>query len=103
MVIRSRKARPVCEGCGEPCVVERLSDCVVLVDLPAVRTACSGCGGGNGAGRVRTRGREIRSFIEQDPKIGPERALLTSKAAQCVNVQVGGRGRPVDEVASALD
>ena len=44
----------------------------------------------------------IRSFIEQDPTIGPQRALLTSRAARWVTVQVGGRGRSVDEVAAEL-
>ena len=61
-----------------------------------------GCGGGNGAGRVRISGCALRSFIEQDPTIGPQRALLTSRAARWVTVQVGRRGRPVDEVAAEL-
>ena len=100
VVIGSRKARPVCEGCGGP-VWSKGYRSVVLVDLPAFgrpvrlrwrkrRWTCpnSGC--------------EIRSFIEQDPTIGPERALLTSRAARWVTVQVGGRGRSVDEVASEL-
>ena len=74
VVIRSRKARPVCEGCGGP-VWSKGHRTVVLVDLPAFgrpvrlrwrkrRWTCpnSGC--------------EIRSFVEQDPAIGPERAFV---------------------------
>ena len=65
VVIGSRKARPVCEGCGGS-VWSKGYRSVVLVDLPAFgrpvrlgwrkrRWTCpnSGC--------------EIRSFIEQDP------------------------------------
>ena len=44
----------------------------------------------------------LRSFIEQDPTIGPQRALLTSRAARWVTIGVGRRGRPVDEVAAEL-
>ncbi len=44
----------------------------------------------------------VASFIEQDPTIGPQRALLTSRAARWVTVQVGRRGRSVDEVAAEL-
>ena len=100
MVIRSRKPRPSCEGCGGS-VWSKGYRTVVLVDLPAF-------------GRpVRLRWRKrcwtcpnpdcgIRSFIEQDPGIGAERALLTSRAARWVTIQVGRRGRPVDEVAAEL-
>ena len=74
---------------------------VVLVDLPAFGRPV----------RLRWRKRRwtcpnpdcaLRSFIEQDPKIGPQRALLTSRAARWVTVGVGGRGRSVDEVAAEL-
>ena len=73
----------------------------MLVDLPAFGRPV----------RLRWRKRRwtcpntdcaIRSFIEQDPTIGPQRALLTSRAARWVTVGVGGRGRSVDEVAAEL-
>ena len=100
VVIGSRKARPVCVACGGP-VWSKGYRTVVLVDLPAFGRPV----------RLRWRKRrwtcpnpdcEIRSFIEQDPTIGPQRALLTSRAARWVTVQVGGRGRSVDEVAAEL-
>ena len=92
VVIGSRKARPVWSKGYRS---------VVLVDLPAFGRPV----------RLRWRKRRwtcpnpdcaLRSFIEQDPKIGPQRALLTSRAARWVTVQVGGRGRSVDEVAAEL-
>ena len=73
----------------------------MLVDLPAFGRPV----------RLRWRKRRwtcpntdcaLRSFIEQDPKIGPQRALLTSRAARWVTIQVGRRGRSVDEVAAEL-
>ena len=100
VVIRSRKARPVCEACGGP-VWSKGYRSVVLVDLPAFGRPV----------RLGWRKRrwtcpntdcEIRSFVEQDPAIGPQRALLTSRAARWATVQVGRRGRPVDEVAAEL-
>ena len=100
VVIGSRKPRPLCEGCGGP-VWSKGHRTVVLVDLPAFGRPV----------RLRWRKRrwtcpnpdcEIRSFIEQDPTIGPQRALLTSRAARWVTIQVGGRGRSVDEVAAEL-
>ena len=100
VVIGSRKARPVCVACGGP-VWSKGHRTVVLVDLPAFGRPV----------RLRWRKRrwtcpntdcEIRSFIEQDPTIGPQRALLTSRAARWVTIQVGGRGRSVDEVAAEL-
>ena len=47
-------------------------------------------------------GCEIGSFIEQDPTIGPERGLLTSRAARWATTQVGRLGRPVGDVAAEL-
>ncbi len=100
VVIGSRKPRPLCESCGGP-VWSKGHRTVVLVDLPAFGRPV----------RLRWRKRrwtcpnpdcEIRSFIEQDPTIGPQRALLTSRAARWVTIQVGGRGRSVDEVAAEL-
>ena len=100
VVIGSRKARPLCESCGGP-VWSKGHRTVVLVDLPAFGRPV----------RLRWRKRRwtcpnpdctIRSFIEQDPTIGPQRALLTSRAARWVTIQVGGRGRSVDEVAAEL-
>ena len=100
VVIGSRKARPVCVACGGS-VWSKGYRSVVLVDLPAFGRPV----------RLRWRKRrwtcpnpdcEIRSFIEQDPTIGPQRALLTSRAARWVTIQVGGRGRSVDEVAAEL-
>ena len=100
VVIGSRKARPVCVACGGP-VWSKGYRTVVLVDLPAFGRPV----------RLRWRKRRwtcpnsgcaLRSFIEQDPTIGPQRALLTSRAARWVTVGVGGRGRPVDEVAAEL-
>ena len=44
----------------------------------------------------------LRSFVEQDPTIGPERALLTSRTARWVTTQVGRQGRPIQEVAAEL-
>ena len=44
----------------------------------------------------------LRSFVGQDSTFGPVRALLRSRAARWVTVQVGRRGRPVDEVAAEL-
>ena len=100
VVIRSRSPRPVCEGCGG--VVWSKGERVVgLVDLPAFGRPV----------RLRWRKRrwtcpnpdcEIRSFIEQDPTIGPQRALLTSRAARWVTVGVGRRGRTVADVAGEL-
>ena len=100
VVIRSRKPRPLCGGCGSP-VWSKGERTVVLVDLPAFGRPV----------RLRWRKRrwtcpnpdcEIRSFIEEDPTIGPQRALLTSRAARWVTVGVGRRGRSVDEVAAEL-
>ena len=100
VVIGSRKARPVCVACGGS-VWSKGHRTVVLVDLPAFGRPV----------RLRWRKRrrtcpnpdcEIRSFIEQDPTIGPQRALLTSRAARWVTIQVGRRGRPIQEVAAEL-
>ena len=100
VVIRSRKPRPSCEACGGP-VWSKGERSVVLVDLPAFGRPV----------RLRWRKRRwtcpnpdcaLRSFIEQDPTIGPQRALLTSRAARWVTIGVGGRGRSVDEVAAEL-
>ena len=100
VVIGSRKPRPSCEACGGP-VWSKGERTVVLVDLPAFGRPV----------RLRWRKRRwtcpnpdcaLRSFIEQDPTIGPQRALLTSRAARWVTIGVGGRGRPVDEVAAEL-
>ena len=100
VVIGSRKPRPSCEACGGP-VWSKGERTVVLVDLPAFGRPV----------RLRWRKRRwtcpnpdcgVRSFIEQDPTIGPQRALLTSRAARWVTIQVGRRGRPVDEVAAEL-
>ena len=100
MVIGSRKARPVCVACGGS-VWSKGYRTVVLVDLPAFGRPV----------RLRWRKRRwtcpnpdcaIRSFIEQDPTIGPQRALLTSRAARWVTIQVGRRGRPIQEVAAEL-
>ena len=100
VVIGSRKARPLCVACGGS-VWSKGYRSVVLVDLPAFGRPV----------RLRWRKRrwtcpntdcEIRSFIEQDPTIGPQRALLTSRAARWVTIQVGGRGRTIQEVAAEL-
>ena len=100
VVIRSRKPRPVCEGCGGS-VWSKGERSVRLVDLPAFGRPV----------RLRWRKRRwvcrdsecvVGSFVEQDPGIGPRRALLTSRAARWVTVQVGQLGRPVAEVASEL-
>ena len=100
VVIRSRKPRRVCVGCG--CRVwSKGYRSVVLVDLPAFGRPV----------RLRWRKRrwtcpnpdcEVRSFIEQDPTIAPPRALLTSRAARWATIQVGRMGRPVGEVAEEL-
>ena len=93
VVIRSRKPRPTCEGCGGP-VWSKGYRSVVLVDLPAFGRSV----------RLRWRKRRwtcpntdcaLGSFIEQDPGIGAERALLTSRAARWVTIGVGQRGRPM--------
>ena len=100
VVIRSRKPRPLCGGCGSP-VWSKGERTVVLVDLPAFGRPV----------RLRWRKRrwtcpnpdcEIRSFVEQDPTIGPQRALLTSRAARWVTVGVGRQGRPIQDVAAEL-
>ena len=100
MVIGSRKPRPLCVACGGS-VWSKGYRSVVLVDLPAFGRPV----------RLRWRKRRwtcpnpdcaLRSFIEQDPTIGPQRALLTSRAARWVTIGVGGRGRSVDEVAAEL-
>ena len=100
VVIRSRRPRPMCEECGGR-VWSKGYRTVALVDLAAFGRPV----------RLRWRKRrwrcpspdcEVRSFIEQDPTIGPERALLTSRAARWVTIQVGKLGRSVDEVASEL-
>ena len=96
VVIRSRKPRPVCLGCGGS-VWSKGYRSVVLVELPAFGRPV----------RLRWRKRRwtcpnpgcaLRSFIEQDPTVGPERALLTSRAARWATIQVGRQGRSVDEV-----
>ena len=88
VVIGSRKPRPSCEACGGP-VWSKGERTVVLVDLPAFGRPV----------RLRWRKRRwtcpnpdcaLRSFIEQDPTIGPQRALLTSRAARWVTIGVGG-------------
>ncbi|MDE2824743.1 MAG: ISL3 family transposase [Gemmatimonadota bacterium] len=100
VVIRSRRSRPVCGECGGQ-VWSKGYRSVVLVDLPAFGR------------QVRLRWRKRRwmcpspgcgvcSFIEQDAGIGPVRALLTSRAARWVTIQVGKLGRSVDEVATEL-
>ena len=80
VVIRSRKARPTCEGCRGR-VWSKGYRMVVLVDLPAFGRPV----------RLRWRKRRWtcpnpdrapRSFVEQDPTIGAARALLTSRAAR---------------------
>ena len=100
VVIRSRKARPTCEGCGGR-VWSKGYRTAVLVDLPAFGRPV----------RLRWRKRRwtcpdsgcaVRSFVEQDATIAPPRALLTSRAARWATIQVGRRGRPVDEVAEEL-
>ena len=100
VVIRSRRSRPVCGACGGS-VWSKGCRRVVLVDLPAFGRPV----------RLRWQKRRwvcpspdcrVRSFVEQDPSIGPERALLTSRAARWATVQVGRLGRSVDEVASEL-
>lgn len=100
VVIRSRRPRPTCEGCGGS-VWSKGYRSVVLVDLPAFGRPV----------RLRWRKRRwtcpnpdcaVRSFVEQDSGIGPVRALLTSRAARWVTIQVGRMGRPVDEVAAEL-
>ena len=100
VVICSRKARPVCEVCGGG-VWSKGYRTVVLVDLPAFGRPV----------RLRWRKRRwtcpnrecaLRSFVGQDSTFGPVRALLRSRAARWVTVQVGRRGRPVDEVATEL-
>ena len=100
VVIRSRMARPTCEGCGGR-VWSKGYRTALLVDLPAFGRPV----------RLRWRKRRwtcpnpecaVASFVEQDPTIGPQRALLTSRAARWVTVQVGRRGRSVDEVAAEL-
>ena len=100
VVIRSRKPRPVCEGCGGR-VWSKGYRTAVLVDLPAFGRPV----------RLRWEKRRwtclnpdcvIGSFVEQDPVIAPPRALLTSRAARWVTIQVGRLGRPVDDVATEL-
>ena len=100
VVIRSRMARPTCEGCGGR-VWSKGYRTALLVDLPAFGRPV----------RLRWRKRRwtcpnpecaVASFVEQDPTIGPARALLTSRAARWVTVQVGRSGRPVQEVAEEL-
>ena len=100
VVIRSRKPRPVCDGCGGR-VWSKGYRTAVLVDLAAFGRPV----------RLRWEKRRwkcpnadcvVRSFVEQDPTIGPPRALLTSRAARWVTIQVGRRGRCVEEVATEL-
>ena len=100
VVIGSRKPAPLCVACGGS-VWSKGYRSVVLVDLPAFGRPV----------RLRWRKRRwtcpnpdcaLRSFIEQDPTIGPQRALLTSRAARWVTIQVGGRGRTIQEVAAEL-
>ena len=97
VVIRSRLARPTCEGCGGR-VWSKGYRTVVLVDLPAFGRPV----------RLSWRKRRwacpnpdcvVRSFVEQVPTIGPERALLTSRAARWVTIGVGRRGRPVERIS----
>ena len=100
VVIRSRKAHPTCGACGGR-VWSKGYRATVLVDLPAfgrpVRLRWR-----KRRWRCPDRGCARRSFVEQDPTIGPPRALLTSRAARWVTAQVGKLGRSVDEVAEEL-
>ena len=100
VVIRSRRPRPTSEACGGR-VWSKGYRTAVLVDLPAFGRPV----------RLRWRKRRwtcpdsgcaVRSFVEQDATVAPQRALLTSRAARWVTTQVGRRGRPVDEVAEEL-
>ena len=100
VVIRSRRPRPVCYGCGGR-VWSKGYRTVVLVDLPAFGRPV----------RLRWRKRRwtcpnpecwVRSFIEQDAGIGAMRGLLTCRAARWATTQVGRQGRSVDEVAAEL-
>ena len=52
------------------------------------RPLCEGCG--------------VRSFVEQDLSVAPERGLLTSRAGRWATWQVGRMGRTVSEVAEEL-
>jgi len=100
VVIRSRRPRPMCEGCGGG-VWSKGERSVVLVDLAAFGRPV----------RLRWRKRRwtcpspecaVSSFIEQDAGIAPVRGLLTSRAARWATVQVGQLGRSVQEVATEL-
>ena len=99
VTIRSREPRPLCGECGGR-VWSKGDRPVGLVDLPVFgrpvrlwwrkhRWECpdDDCG--------------VGSFVEQNPRIAPERGLLTSRAGRWVTRQVGG-GRTVREVAKEL-
>lgn len=93
-------SRPPCPGCGGR-VRSKGERPVELVDIPAFgrpirllwrkrRWECpdEACGAG--------------SFTEQDPRIAPERSLLTSRAARWAADEVGRKGRTVAYVAREL-
>ena len=96
VVIPSGRPCPVCEGCGG-WLWSKGYRTAVLVDRPAGSSAVA-----EASLDVPEPECSVRSFVEQDPMIGPERALLKSRAARWVTTQVGRRGRPVGEVAEEL-
>ena len=87
VVIRSRKPRPTCEACGGLVWSKGYRSCWRSPKVPRVdhRNSPPPCVVGESSCGVR-------SFIEQDATIGPERALLTSRAARWVTVQVRETG-----------
>ena len=93
-------SRPSCPGCGGQ-VRSKGERLVELVDLPMAgrpvrlgwrkhRRECpdSACG--------------VGSFTEQDPRIAPERGLLTCRAGRWAAEMVGREGRTVSAVAREL-
>ena len=98
--VRGRAGRPPCPGCGGR-VWSKGARVVELVDLPSFGRPA----------RLSWRKRRwtcpdqdcgIKSFTEQDPRIAPERGLLTARAARWATRQVGREGRTVEEVAEEL-
>ena len=93
-------SRRLCPGCGGR-VWSKGERLVELVDLPMAGRAV----------RLGWRKRRLEcpdsacgvgSFTEQDPRIAPERGLLTCRAARWAAEMVGRKGRTVSDAAEEL-
>ena len=93
------ESRPCCWGCGGP-VWAHGSSRVRLVDLPAfgrpVRLVWR-----KRRWRCPDGSCEVRTFTDQQPKIAPPRARVTSRAARHATRRAGA-GRAISEIAAGI-